>query len=471
MNQDSTPRNDEAAYHRRSILEKFVTDGVDLFNSGIPVEQFTAKDTEVLLDFPVFAARELLEKVKDRSTQAPLVYGGEAESFEDVLDLIHVAKLLRAELGFIAAPNHPALPSNLSMALFTAMANYLMLVDALDAFLSSELYEFSKSWESTMDLVLYEIPDGLHFQFLLKHVWLGLAIHIVNHYYNSNLSGDFNTDSDLFPQYKIQIVSNKNQPLNRKVLFQIHNKYQTFYTLSMNINTNYIIKAQFKYKTFDNTPSSDTTFYLRHLIDNIITTRNDIMNIITIIKSQWTDFIQNMKHYVITDTADHHNWMHSILETPEYIRFSFIYSELRKSVISLTHDIQSDPHLTDLCNEYIKKYKDYIPDYVLSALEIAYVEINDILANIRTKTHVLKDEHTKASYAMRYMKAHPDRFKILPPDQVSHAIKTYFGHTRDKDSTGNETRDIREYVLQVVARNLGREIPKLTIRNLTKSMK
>lgn len=213
MNQDSDPNRDIQAIQRRAILEKFVTEGADILNSGVPVEQFTAEDTDVLLNFLVFAARELLEKVKDRSTQASLAYGGDVEPFEDVIDLIHVAKLLRAELAFIAAPDHPALAPNLSIALFTAMANYIMIVGAMRRFLSYGELRHSVTWQNTMDMVYLEMPEGMHFPLLLKHVWLGLAIQVIIYkFHEKALPTNVIAPIQLFHQYDAYISRNCSTP-------------------------------------------------------------------------------------------------------------------------------------------------------------------------------------------------------------------------------------------------------------------
>lgn len=460
-----------------SVLSKFIVEGADANSSTLPHASLTPEDMMVILNFPVTVARELLDKIKDPSMREALDHPSEAKLDMDNNDLMETVTLLRQELAFIAAPNHPALTDNLSLALFTAMTNYLILVDAL-RLLSSKEYEYTFSWENTMDMVSCEIPKGLHFPLLIKHVWLGLAVHAIKFYVNNNGSPPCEEEKEKFPQYSINIISKDNKPKNSIKTLQIHNKSQHSYTLSVDIDQNDDKIAIFSYTFPEN---NDVFSNLNSTVNTILNIRSDILKIVSIIKMCWNDFITNMKRYAIKNRELQLEWMKSIVNTPEYVTFSFMYSDLRKCILSLNHDIQSDPGIESLCNKYSRKYKNYIPIYVYLALEIAYIEINEILSKIRLRNGGIhnrsrderhKNYELKEPIALQYMNKHPDRFKVITQENVSEAIREcYDNDNTNKEWAGNDARNLREYILRLVAKNLGRKIPRLTIRKLIKSMK
>lgn len=459
------PADHEQTTFSSQLLAKAI-DNSDPDNPTIRYERLKPSDTLLLSNFPAIAAQRLVQRLEGRDAPHLPLLGRESKEDEDLNTLIEFIKRMRSELAFITAPTHPALPAKIPLALFTAMTHYLTLSEGLTHFLTDgDVSQHTLRWRRVVDLSPCEESQISVIPLLLNHIWLGLSIAVVEHCI-SNISKtvQFRHSAPDIPMYTVKDVTSKDirVPKENTVTIELITPYQSFYALTMECYGDEI-KNENTWRFVITILDKNKHNIISMIIERLCAIENDINNIIDTVNEYWTDFVANMKHFAIRNPSNHCKWMKSILESGDFIPLSFSYSDLRKSLISLSYDIQTELEVSEMCNEYLRLYRSYIPKSVLNAIEQADFEIRYIL---RVMRRMRDHKHEPEKEAIKHMRLHPERFRVITPDQVAHALKLYLIGGKNRGGVRNEARDIREYVLQDVAKRLGRDVSKLTVRKL-----
>ncbi len=405
-------------------------------------------------------ASQFMERVQEAGEN------NSAKTFADMMD-----RLLK-QLTFLTCPVFPPADENLIFAdLIIGMANYIILSRVLYQYLEDGKTHHVFVWSDGLDLDPVH-PDirldyGAKLLNLIILLWLANTLSLASVRLNGALEAD-NSGEDDVPWIPLPVVTrfrredaeNKSplnpychtvgiHPLDEEV--EPKDGYELWVVFDED-NT-----ISFNFKPLWNV---DGIHFVEKLVNILLAIEIDLRNIVIQLRNSWENFSNKLEEFAINHMDAATKMMDSFMFMDNLVKTSFSYRALRKSIMTLDQDIQTNSKIDKGCDKYRKHFKKHIPTDIIHIFRESMPMILELWEKLKEWKY--GDDESEEN-VRQYVKKNQDRYGFLTPAQ---AVKAAIQHGGDPK---NGKRNFIEESLVSVAIKKGRYVSRLAIRKLIDS--